>query len=253
MDITITRQTPGIVIGKDGTTHYGTDPSKPWGSMMHAFWPRCSVSGTILTQGGPVDFAGKGLYIHALQGMKPHHAAARWNFCNFQSDKYSAVLMEFTTPPSYGTTKVAVGILVADGKVVYAGADNAVAHTGTKQDSENAWPEPTGFKFEWDAGKVAVLEGPYGPRLDRIDVMAEVPGFVKTIVATAAGTKPYIYQVCGTLSSCIHYTDVGHSTCPSRKSQSRATARPARSAASCSRKRPLSRRYNSCGWIHAIT
>jgi hypothetical protein len=26
--------------------------------------------------------------------------------------------------------------------------------------------------------------------------MAEVPGFVKTIVAAAAGTKPYIYQVC---------------------------------------------------------
>jgi hypothetical protein len=24
--------------------------------------------------------------------------------------------------------------------------------------------------------------------------MAEVPGFVKTIVATAVGTKPYIYQ-----------------------------------------------------------
>jgi hypothetical protein len=26
--------------------------------------------------------------------------------------------------------------------------------------------------------------------------MAEVPGFIKKIVAGAAGTKPYIYQVC---------------------------------------------------------
>ena len=28
-----------------------------------------------------------------------------------------------------------------------------------------------------------------------VDVMAEVPAFVKQIVAAAAGTKPYIYQV----------------------------------------------------------
>lgn len=41
----------------------------------------------------------------------------------------------------------------------------------------------------------AVLETDFEDRLDRIDVMAEVPGFVKQIVAGAAGTKPYIYQV----------------------------------------------------------
>ena len=41
----------------------------------------------------------------------------------------------------------------------------------------------------------AVLEGGLGDRLDRIDVMGEVPAFVKNIVAAAAGTKPYIYQV----------------------------------------------------------
>ena len=41
----------------------------------------------------------------------------------------------------------------------------------------------------------AVIEGPLDQRLDRIDVMAEVPGFVKKIVGAAVGTKPYIYQV----------------------------------------------------------
>ena len=73
--------------------------------------------------------------------------------------------------------------------------------THSKQDDKNAWPEPEAIKFEW-SGKTkdgkpveAVLEAELEQRLDRIDVMAEVPGFVKQIVAGAAGTKPYIYQV----------------------------------------------------------
>ena len=36
--------------------------------------------------------------------------------------------------------------------------------------------------------------GNLGKRRDRIDVMAEVPGFIKKIAETAAGTRPYIYQ-----------------------------------------------------------
>lgn len=194
VSLTVTRTTPGVVIGKDGTTQYGTDPARPWGSMMHAFWPRCTVAGNIITSSGPIDFAGKGLYVHALQGMKPHHAAARWNFLNFQSADYSAVAMEFTTPPSYGSTTVTVGVVVKGDKIVFAGEAEPVQHTGSQTDQESGWPEPTGYKASWDAGKF-VLQGDYGKRVDRVDVMAEVPGFVKTIVATAAGTKPYIFQV----------------------------------------------------------
>lgn len=127
--------------------------------------------------------------------------AARWNFVNFQSPTYSAILMEFTTPPSYGSTLVRVSGIATDGKLLFAGTSSGdVKHTDTKQDSENDWPEPTAASYHW-GGKTedgrdasAHLEGSLGPRLDRIDVMAEVPGFVKAIVATAAGTKPYIYQ-----------------------------------------------------------
>ncbi|KAF2152364.1 survival factor 1 [Myriangium duriaei CBS 260.36] len=195
LDLKVHRTAPGFVVGKDGTTHFGTDPQNPWGSMRHAFWPRCKVEGNILTQAGPVDFSGKGIFIHALQGMKPHHAAARWNFVNFQAPTYTAVMMEYTTPPSYGSTTVNVGCIATDEKILFAGANNTATHTSTKTDPEIGWPEPTAFKFEWTSGtSKAVLEGPYGPRIDRVDVMAEVPGFVKTIVASAVGTKPYIYQ-----------------------------------------------------------
>lgn len=108
--------------------------------------------------------------------------------------------MEFTTPASYASTIVRASGIATDEKLLIAGTDGDIKHTATKQDSENEWPEPTSASYHW-AGKTADgkevtadLAGPLGTRYDRVDVMAEVPGFVKAIVATAAGTKPYIYQ-----------------------------------------------------------
>jgi len=202
VDLTFTQTAPGFVVGKTGTSNFGTDPAKPWGRMRHVFWPRCQVSGSIVTQQGPVDFAGRGLLSHALQGMKPHFAAAKWNFVNFQSPSYSAVMMEFTTPPSYGETVVNVGGLATDDGVVIAGASPGMRaqHTEVKGDPDNSWPEPGAVAFVWEGktkdGKEvkAELRGSLGPRTDRVDVMGELPKFVKQIVAGAAGTKPYIYQ-----------------------------------------------------------
>lgn len=201
VNVTVTRVAPGFQVGKDGTTYFGTDPKAPWGSMRHAFWPRNTVEGTIVTEDGPIDFKGTALFIHALQGMKPHHAAAKWTFADYQGPHFSAIMMEFTTPPSYGSTVVNVGGLVKDNEIICAGSLNSAAHSKVKGDPENDWPEPEEIKFQWSGttkdGKTveAVLEGPLDERLDRVDVMAEVPGFVKKIVAGAAGTKPYIYQV----------------------------------------------------------
>ncbi|CAL5870930.1 uncharacterized protein PFLUO_LOCUS5172 [Penicillium psychrofluorescens] len=200
VDLTFKRTTPGFVVGKNGTSYFGTDPKNPWGSMSHSFWPRCTVEGTITTPGQAYDMAGRGVFIHALQGMKPHHAAARWNFINFQTPTYTAIMMEYTTPPSYGSTKVNVGGILKDGEIIYAGATNAVTHTDSAQDSENDWPEPKSARYTWEGttsdGKevTAEVEGSLGPRLDRIDVMAQVPGFIKSIAGSVAGTRPYIYQ-----------------------------------------------------------
>jgi hypothetical protein len=109
--------------------------------------------------------------------------------------------MEYTTPPSYGSTVVNVGGIATDGKILCAGSSNSAKHSEIKGDPENSWPEPGAVAFSWngtDANGQAVealVEGSLGTRLDRVDVMAEVPKFVKQIVAGAAGTKPYIYQV----------------------------------------------------------
>lgn len=201
VNLRVTQLCPGFQVGTDGKTYFGTDPQNPWGSMRHAFWPKNKVEGTIVTKDGAIDFTGKALFVHALQGMKPHHAAAKWNFVDFQGPTYSAIMMEYTTPPSYGSTVVNVGGIVKDGEIIIAGSSNSVTHTDIQQDEENDWPAPSSARFSW-SGKTkdgkpveAVIEGPLDERLDKIDVMAEVPGFVKKIVAGAVGTKPYIYQV----------------------------------------------------------
>ncbi|KAJ0294379.1 hypothetical protein CBS470a_000670 [Colletotrichum nupharicola] len=204
VNLKVTRTSPGFHAGKTGKTLFGTDLSKPWGTMRHAFWPRCAVEGTITTKAGPVNFTGRGFYVYALQGMKPHHAAAKWNFVDFQGPNYSAVMMEYTTPPSYGSTVVSVGGIAKDGELIYGGVTQTATHTKSKSDSVNEWPEPEEIKFTWSGkdqdGKAVdgSIVGALEERLDRVDVLAEVPGFVKKIVAGTAGTKPYIYQV----SSC---------------------------------------------------
>ncbi|ORY65048.1 survival factor 1 [Pseudomassariella vexata] len=203
VNLKVTKTAPGFVAGKNGKTLFGTDLAHPWGSMRHAFWPRCVAEGTMLTKDGPVDFKGKAFFTHALQGMKPHHAAARWNFVDFQGPTYSAIMMEFTTPPSYGSTIVGVGGIAKDGEIITAGAgENTVKalHAKATTDPDTQWPEPKEVKFSWNGttkdGKSveAVLETPLEERQDRVDIMAEVPAFVKKIIAGTAGTRPYIYQ-----------------------------------------------------------
>jgi hypothetical protein len=188
--------------GANGTTTYGTDPAKPWGSMLHKYWPRCTVTGSIVTQSaGAIDIQGRGMWVHALQGMRPNLSAATHNFCNFQSESYSAVMWEFTTPPSYGSTSISVGCVAVDGKILIAGADCKPTHVSSALDKELGWPEPTEARFEWHGkdGASADLGGKLGKRVDRIDVLAEVPGFVKVIIAQAGGLKPFIYQFHPTL------------------------------------------------------
>ncbi|KAJ6259322.1 hypothetical protein Dda_6222 [Drechslerella dactyloides] len=199
-NLTFTRLSPGFMAGKDGRTTYGKDHSQPWGEIWHKFWPRCKVEGMFVIKGKTVDVGGQGLFIHAMQNMKPHHAAARWNFANFQGPTTSAIMMEFTTPPSYGTTRVAVGGLAKDGQIISGTLDNTAEHVKAENDPEAQWPEPKDIKFTWKGkdkdGKevVGVIEKSWGPRMDRVDVMGEVPDFVKKIASAAAGTRPYIYQ-----------------------------------------------------------
>ncbi|KAG7194027.1 putative cell survival pathways protein [Scheffersomyces spartinae] len=213
IDFEMTRLTEGVIFGKDGTTLYGDDVENPWGSMRHVFWPRCSVKGTISTLVDAevadtpriIPIEGFTMFVMALQGMKPHHAAKSWNFLNFQSENYSAVQMEFTTPRSYATTKVNIGIVCLKDKVIIGSIDNTVVHENSKID-EIGWPVPQSIVFNFDGNSGAeqtsniIVKGDLTTLVERVDVMAEIPQFVKNIVSNVAGTKPFIYQYCNTFA-----------------------------------------------------
>jgi hypothetical protein len=109
-------------------------------------------------------------------------------------------MMEFTTPPSYGSTVVNVSGIATPSEILCAGGDGTATHTVIKGDAEVDWPEPGSVKYVF-RGKTAdgkdvegILEGPLGERLNRVDVLENVPGFVKSLASAAVGTRPYIYQ-----------------------------------------------------------
>ena len=208
VELEVKRMTPGVIFGKDGMTLYGDDKANPWGSMRHLFWPRCSVKGTIKLaakkQSWTID--GFTMFVMAIQGMKPHHAAKSWNFLNFQSENFAAVQMEFTTPRSYATTKINIGLITDNEKIITATINNEVVHKDPVVD-EVGWPVPKEIEFKYLKDKkeetpaeddvvIATCSGKLDSLVERVDVMAEIPQFVKNIVSGVAGAKPYIYQFC---------------------------------------------------------
>ncbi|SCV01764.1 LAME_0G18338g1_1 [Lachancea meyersii CBS 8951] len=220
IDLTFDRAVPGVKVGEDGTTYYGDNLEQPWGSMRHVFWPRNMCHGSLKVDVSigsekpsykEIVFENEtpvySMFVMAMQGMKPHHAAKSWNFLNFQSDSHSAVLMEFTTPKSYANTKVSIGILCTKDDIVSVTVNNEATHVDPQVDSVG-WPVPQELKVDFNgvasdvpnekidtaAGVKALASGPLSQLVERVDVMKEIPSFVKNIVSGVAGTKPYIYQ-----------------------------------------------------------
>ncbi|SCU98432.1 LAFA_0G17876g1_1 [Lachancea sp. 'fantastica'] len=218
IDLTFDRTVPGVKVGDNATTYYGDNVEQPWGTMRHIFWPRNMCHGSlkvdvsigsekpsykdiVFSQEQPAY----SMFVMAIQGMKPHHAAKSWNFLNFQSETHSAVLMEFTTPKSYANTKVSIGILCSKDDIISVTIDNIVTHVDPQVDSVG-WPVPQGLKVEFNGVSAhaediekaspvtALASGPLKQLVERVDVMKEIPTFVKNIVSGVAGTKPYIYQ-----------------------------------------------------------
>lgn len=157
------------------------------------------------------------MFVMAFQGMKPHHAAKAWNFLYFHSENHSAVLMEFITPKSYANTRVSVGIITSRNEVLSITTNNDVRHLNSALDSVG-WNVPKNISVKFNGIKATVpdekvaaitnnspeltqdtqltasVEGRLENLVERIDVMNEIPSFVKSIVSGVAGTKPYIYQ-----------------------------------------------------------
>jgi Svf1-like protein len=229
---------PGFKIGRGpdgGYSYFGPDATQPDGYVVHRFWPLTRTSGEVIVDGKPLAIDGPGMFVHAIQGMRPNLVASRWNFAHFQSPAHggvSAVQMEFTTTSAYGRkgagsgyVSVNVGGLVIGGKLATVTAEtkwpdeaqpeqadlvSRAQHVGGVHDPETGYPQPTGLVFRWAAPSVVPdapgsVEGtltvdvgsPSETKglIEKVDVLAEIPTVVKAVVNYVAGTKPYIYQV----------------------------------------------------------
>jgi hypothetical protein len=241
---------PGWKLGmgpKGGITYFGAEKASTGkdkegpdfgaatdGYVVHRFWPRCHVSG-ILRVGGEIisleKDVSKGIFIHAIQGMRPNLVACRWNFGYFNSidekEGVSLVMMELTTTSSYGNRVVNIGSVVVDDSLVAVIADGEAEHLDTEpKDVDTDYPAPGKIAYRWKNGKSLLQSAvggepgnvsaeimldlqpttgskttPTGSRnfrglIEKVDVLAQIPYLVKKVISYVAGTKPYIYQVC---------------------------------------------------------
>ncbi|KAJ3821885.1 oxidative stress survival Svf1-like protein [Lentinula raphanica] len=217
-----------------GYSKFGPDPSNPEGYVIHRFWPLVKASGHLVINGQATPVEGQGMFVHAIQGMRPNLVAASWNFGNFQSPDLggvSAIQMEFTTPTAYGMkgagsggVTVNIGSLVVAGKLVAVTAEtrspgdandadapvkSRVAHLKPVMDPDTSYHKPCELLFEW-AGPSILPDKPGNYKasvnvdvgdlqhpkglVEKVDVLAEIPKVLKMAVNYVAGTKPYIYQ-----------------------------------------------------------
>ncbi|KZT00804.1 oxidative stress survival Svf1-like protein [Laetiporus sulphureus 93-53] len=237
LDVKRPASAPGWKVGKGpkgGFSYFGYDLENPDGYVVHRFWPWDYATGTIIRSGRAQSVQGPGMFVHAIQGMRPNLVAARWNFAHFTSPEYggcSAVQMEFTTTDSYGRhgsgsgfVAVNVGSLVLGGKLVAITAEtkwpdealpdsegviSRAVHTKLAHDPDTSYDAPMELVFRW-AGPSLLPEAPgaldatltvdvgppssYKGLIEKVDVLAEIPYVIKTMVNYVAGTKPYIYQ-----------------------------------------------------------
>ncbi|GAA5864647.1 hypothetical protein JCM8547_008260 [Rhodosporidiobolus lusitaniae] len=202
------------------------------GYAVHRFWPRCKVSGILRSGSTVTDLEdARGIYIHAIQGLRPNLLASKWNFANFQTvgddSGVALIQMEFTTTPQYGSKVVNVGCVVVGDKLVAVTAGgsgvtggSSVTHQDTIKDAETDYDAPSSIKYVWDGAALEgegnnlkpvegannkvhavlveqLLESAEGYKtkglVEKVDVLGQIPYLIKKFVNYAAGTKPYIY------------------------------------------------------------
>ncbi|PBL04451.1 oxidative stress survival Svf1-like protein [Armillaria gallica] len=235
LEISRPASVPGWKLGKGekgGFSYFGANPASPDGHVIHRFWPRFHATGHFIHKGQAHVVKGPGMFVHAIQGMRPDLVASRWGFANFQSSEHggvSAIQMEFTTTDAYGKhgsksggVAVNVGSLVVGGKLVcvtgstkWAKAESPAANVVCRATHSKLALDDTGYEkpgeilFEWAGPSVLPGEsGNYSAKLsvdlgdvknpkgliEKVDVLGEIPYVLKVTVNYVAGTKPFIYQ-----------------------------------------------------------
>ncbi|KAK1924293.1 oxidative stress survival, Svf1-like protein [Papiliotrema laurentii] len=199
LNVTLTRpaDAPGFKFGEGPDGGFSTfgksrEDGKRDGLVVHRFHPIVHSSGSVILDGQVVDAKGDGMFVHAIQGMRPDSIASRWNFAFFTSGggkeesklgAVRAIQMEFETTDAYGPTgpksgrtKVNIGTVYTTAKspvpflavgqtsvnssaTFTDGVDKAstdissAKHISPVHDSETGYDAPSGIEFKWSGDR----------------------------------------------------------------------------------------------------
>lgn len=196
---------------KGGFSYFGENEKSPEGYVVHRFWPYTKTSGMVVINGRAIEAKGQGMFVQAIQGMRPNLVATRWNFGNFQSKENngtSAIVMEFTTTSGYGKVgaspqervpqTVTIGSVVCGGQLVsVVGATRAsnaaevpathVQHALCAKDELTGYDVPQLMKF--------VLQGPAVVGVDKPSADTIVEASMEVSLGSPAATNGLIEKV----------------------------------------------------------
>lgn len=201
---------------KGGFSYFGSNLGSPEGYVIHRFWPVAESEGHIISKGAAIDAKGRGMFVHAIQGMRPNLVAAKWNFANFQANdeklgRVSGVMMEFTTTPDYGSVEqggekaaqqqhrqsltVNIGSIVAEGKLISVTAATRTAGAADSQPGRqsNSYVNHLDKTLDQDTGYQAPQQIEYhwqGPLLDASTGKGNLQNSVDASLKVELG-KPY--------------------------------------------------------------
>jgi hypothetical protein len=204
VDLDFNRIDKGFKVGEGKTFLGGADQSSAAGIVSHKFWPRCKAKGTAIVEKQFHEIEAHGMFVHAIQGMQPQLIASKWNFIDFQAENAALSMMQFTTTKQYGGIEVNQGSIVINDKLVSVSVQNNVELMDLQKDPETGYAIPKHVKLTWKGHTIQEGDVPVKPvsvvmmvpllnLIDKIDILAEIPWFLKKIVQTFV-VKPYVYQ-----------------------------------------------------------
>ncbi|KAI9591758.1 oxidative stress survival, Svf1-like protein [Syncephalis fuscata] len=198
VELTITIEDRGYTLG-NGRTYFGKGVDAPY--LSHRWWPRCTTKGVAVLDGQARTLDGRGSFIHAFSGMKPHTMASATNLAIFQSNRVTLSLMEFTPPRQFNEDNFLQGSIVLDGALLAVTVKNTVELLQEEQDSESGYPVPQRVRIQWRGHTIeetsrevdVTVETPLAVLIGRIDVLGQLPWLVRRLVQ-ALVAKPFVYQ-----------------------------------------------------------
>ncbi|WVQ80796.1 hypothetical protein IAT38_002901 [Cryptococcus sp. DSM 104549] len=223
-------EAPGFKLGQGADGGYSTfgaesAKGKRAGHVVHRFHPFNYSTGSVIVDGTVVDAKGDGMFVHAIQGMKPDSVASRWNFAFFTTaggeegklGSVRAIQMEFETTDDYGPkgaksgrTKVNLGgiytssttpsPLVITGQThpssaypVISKDISACEHLTPSNDKATGYDVPAGIEFKWEGERVDG-KGRIGARLgvDKLGLVVGEGGLIEKVDVLAE--IPYVIR-----------------------------------------------------------